>query len=143
MSRTCTKNISLPFFRNIWFISRVPSRQEGRTRRHERGTGCDGRGHISSTNDAGCGRQSRVVLIPRRWDRVALVMIRAVTEAIKPGTPRRARISRNTIAQGRPVADSIGRRNTPGTEVAMRIRKKRSTRARLGSLGRRIPFAGN
>src|SRR5882724_528535 len=38
-------------------------------------------------------------------------------------------------------ADSIGRRNTPDTEVAMSTRKKRSTRARLGSLGR-PPVAG-
>src|SRR5258707_12862283 len=38
-------------------------------------------------------------------------------------------------------ADSIGRRNTPDTEVALRTRKKRSTRARLGSLGR-PPVAG-
>ena len=42
---------------------------------------------------------------------------------------------------GRHRADSIGRRNTPDREVAMSIRKKRSTRARLGSLGR-PPVAG-
>jgi IS30 family transposase len=40
-----------------------------------------------------------------------------------------------------PVADSLGRRNTSDTEVAMSIRKKRSTRALLGSLGR-PPVAG-
>jgi transposase, IS30 family len=40
-----------------------------------------------------------------------------------------------------PEADSIGRRNTRDTEVAMGIRKKRSTRGRLGSLGR-PPVAG-
>src|ERR1700726_1040449 len=36
-------------------------------------------------------------------------------------------INRKTIAQGMPVADSIGRRNTSDMEVAMSIRKKRST----------------
>src|SRR5260370_24158797 len=56
-------------------------------------------------------------------------------------SPGRSRISRKAIAQGRPEADSIGRRNTPDTEVAMSTRKKRSTRARLGSLGR-PPVAG-
>src|SRR6201996_9158563 len=40
-----------------------------------------------------------------------------------------------------PGADSIGRRNASDTEVAMGIRKRRSTRARLGSLGR-PPVAG-
>src|ERR1700678_1177739 len=40
-----------------------------------------------------------------------------------------------------PEAESIGRRNTSDAEVAMGIRKKRSTRAKLGSLGR-PPVAG-
>src|ERR1700731_2724386 len=40
-----------------------------------------------------------------------------------------------------PGADSTGRRNTAEAEVAMSIRKKRSTRGRLGSLGR-PPVAG-
>jgi IS30 family transposase len=40
-----------------------------------------------------------------------------------------------------PGVDSIGRRNASDTEVAMSIRKKRSTRAPLGSLGR-PPVAG-
>ena len=53
------------------FLRTVPSRQEGRiARRHERGTGCDGRRDISSTNDVGGGRQKCVVLISRRWDQV-------------------------------------------------------------------------
>src|SRR5262249_36886320 len=47
------------------------------------------------------GRRNRVVLVPRRWDQ-ARERLR-VTVANKPGAPRRARISRNTIAQGRPV----------------------------------------
>jgi len=46
------------------------------------------------------GRRNRVVLAPRRWCQV-LRAIREATEANKPGTPGRARISRNTIAQGR------------------------------------------
>jgi hypothetical protein len=47
------------------------------------------------------GRRNRVVLVPRRWDQ-ARERLR-VTAANRPGAPRRARISRNTIAQGRPV----------------------------------------
>jgi len=52
---------------------------------------------ISSTNDVCCGRRRRVVLIPRRWNQVCRgdVGLRSTrwqaTEAIKPGTPGRAR----------------------------------------------------
>ena len=63
--------------------------------------------------DEGCrrGRSSRVVLIPRRWDQAAQWRRRpygptrrdcAAMVANKPGTPGRARSSRNTIAQGMP-----------------------------------------
>jgi len=51
------------------------------------------------------GRRNRVVPIPRRWDQ-ALCDEREATAANKPGTPRRARISRKTIAQGTP--DCLG-----------------------------------
>jgi IS30 family transposase len=63
-------------------------------------------------------------------------MIREATGAIKP-VP--GEITYNPFKplrrEGR-VADSIGRRNSQDLEVAMNIRKKRSTRGRLGSLGR-------
>src|SRR5262249_50765273 len=59
----------------------------------------------------------------------------------KPGPQGERVISRKAIAQGMPVLGSSGRRNTSDVEVAMSIRKKRSTRARLGSLGR-PPVAG-
>jgi hypothetical protein len=46
-----------------------------------------------------------VVLMPRCWHH-ALREIREATAAKEQGTPRRARISRNTIAQGRPVVSA-------------------------------------
>ena len=48
----------------------IPPRSEGRTRRHGRRAGCDGRGLHHLTRDAAGGRQRRVVPIPRRWDQV-------------------------------------------------------------------------
>ena len=57
--------------------------------------------------DEGCrrGRSSRVVLAPRCWSQVngddPFAMV-----ANKPGTPGRARSSRNTIAQGMPVVSA-------------------------------------
>ena len=51
------------------------------------------------------GRRNRVVLAPRRWRQVSRrrsKLRRRMTVAKKPGAPGRARISRNTIAQGRP-----------------------------------------
>jgi hypothetical protein len=54
------------------------------------------------TKRAGRGRRNRVVLVPRRWDQALGLISPQATAAKKPGTPRRARISRNTIAQGRP-----------------------------------------
>jgi hypothetical protein len=64
-----------------------------------RGAGCDGRVCPPDERGAG-GRRNRVVLAPRRWCQV-LRAIREATEARKPGTPGRSRISRTTIAQGR------------------------------------------
>jgi hypothetical protein len=46
-------------------------------------------------------RRNRVVPIPRRWDQASRDE-REATAANKPGTPRRSRISRKTIAQGVP-----------------------------------------
>jgi hypothetical protein len=34
------------------YFRAVPPRQEGRTRRHERGAGCGGRGWLGETNEA-------------------------------------------------------------------------------------------
>jgi hypothetical protein len=47
------------------------------------------------------GRQNRVVPIPRRWDQACMSLAGQATVARKPGTPRRARIRRKPIAQGR------------------------------------------
>jgi len=55
----------------------------------KRGQGCDGR--VGALDErCRCGRQSRVVLIPRRWDQVLSDELKT-TVAIKPGTPGRAR----------------------------------------------------
>ena len=44
-----------------------PASHEGRTRRHEREAGCDGRYRAQSTKRARRVRRSRVVPTPRRW----------------------------------------------------------------------------
>jgi hypothetical protein len=71
------------------------------------------------TSDADADERNRVVLIPRRWDQPPGLAISALTgrtrrepggtEANKPGTPRRARISRKPLRRecrcfGVPVA---------------------------------------
>ena len=53
-----------------------------------------------------CVRSSRVVPIPRRWDQ-PLGQEPGGTVANKPGTPRRARSSRKTIAQGMPDVSAL------------------------------------
>jgi hypothetical protein len=77
--RARAKNLSSPAAKNISLFPKpksdvsmihpVPTRGAFRDR-HERGMGCGGRGGIDETNDAGCGRRSRVVLMPRRWHQV-------------------------------------------------------------------------
>ena len=67
-----------------------------------RGAGCDGRFGLRETSAAQRGRRSRVVVVPRRWDQASRAKPREVTEAIKPGTPAKHEISRNTVAQGMP-----------------------------------------
>jgi len=47
LSSPFAKNNLLPFCRNSCFLPGVSPRQEGRTRRHEREAGCDGRGLTS------------------------------------------------------------------------------------------------
>jgi hypothetical protein len=57
--------------RKIMFSWRIPPRHEGRMRIvTKRGAGSDGRGLHHATNDAGCGRRSRVVLAPLGWRQV-------------------------------------------------------------------------
>ena len=46
------------------------------------------------TSDVRRGRRNRVVPMPRRWQQVCRLMNRQATEANKPGTPGRSRISR-------------------------------------------------
>jgi hypothetical protein len=78
----------------------VPLPQEGRTRRHERWVRDAMDAFGSQDERCRCGRRNRVVLIPRRWDQAVPGRFGAATVASKPGTPRRARISRNTIRAG-------------------------------------------
>jgi hypothetical protein len=60
-------------------------------------------GVLARKTSAAGARQNRVVLISRRWDQVSRPMIREAMVAKKPGTPGRARIRRQTIAQGMPA----------------------------------------
>jgi hypothetical protein len=103
LSRPYVKNIYVPIFVKLWFSGVVPPRQEGRTRRHDRGAGCDGRGERASTRRAGCGQQRRVGLAPS-WQVLSLQISDVgpsgptrrdlqVTETQKPVSPGRARHS--------------------------------------------------
>ena len=83
--------------------ARIPSQPEGRLAIvTKRGTGCGGRG--SADNERrGCGRRNRVVLMPRRWHHVLeKLTLLGSNGGKKARSPGRARISRKTIAQGRP-----------------------------------------
>ena len=78
----------------------VPPRQEGRTRRHERGAGCDGRGSVDTTGDVAADGE---VVWSWRPDAGAKSVDRTADDGGKRArSPGRARISRKTIAQGRP-----------------------------------------
>ena len=55
----------------------------------------------AQTKRADCGRSSRVVVVPRRWDQPP-GQEPGGTEANKPGTPARARSKPKTIVQGMP-----------------------------------------
>src|SRR4051794_38850261 len=80
----------------------VLSRRRGAFRdRHERGAGCGGRGSVDKTNDAGCGRRSRVVLTPRRW-RQARQAIDERRWQKSPVTGESTKEAVKTIARGRP-----------------------------------------
>jgi hypothetical protein len=78
----------------------VPPRQEGRTRRHERGAGCGGRGcdarRAARTRTAkSCGPGAPTLMLRSRSDP-------RTTGAKEPGPRGEHEISRKTIAQGRP-----------------------------------------
>jgi hypothetical protein len=60
--------IQLSFFRKIMIICIHLALIKGRTRRHGRRAGGDGRKLHHLTRDAAGGRQKRVVLILRCWD---------------------------------------------------------------------------
>jgi hypothetical protein len=79
-----------------------PASHEGRTRRHEREAGCDGRYRAQSTKRARRVRRSRVVPTPRRRCQ-GLGQAPRPTVARTPGTPRRARYKSSNIAQGVPA----------------------------------------
>ena len=69
---------------------RIPCSSRGASRSSRFvGAGCGGR-ELRARRTRCCGRRSRVVLIPRRWDQVCKDDLRA-TVASKPGTPGRAR----------------------------------------------------
>src|SRR5690242_11557090 len=74
---------------------------EGRTRRHLRGAGCDGRGACLQANGARAYGQAAWSCPPDAGVKFANDDLRA-TEANKPGTPGRSRSSRKAIAQGVP-----------------------------------------
>src|SRR5262249_15546651 len=87
-------------------LSAILPRHEGRYGQSSRNVGRDAMDVWTAPDERGPRvRRNRVVPMPRRWHQVMGDDPRT-TEAIKPGTPDgtpgRARISRNTIAQGMP-----------------------------------------
>jgi hypothetical protein len=94
------------------------------------------------------GRSSRVVLSPRRWGQACQSNLQA-TGANKPGTPRRARSSRKTIAQGMPdvrlyltilcalpffSTQGLRVRPAPGIPCALRLIRGTRCFAKLGRI---------
>src|SRR5665213_623426 len=68
----------------------------------KRGAGCDGRGSADNERRQRV-RRSRVVLTPRRWRQVpGRLTLLGGDGGKRARSPGRARISRQTIAQGRP-----------------------------------------
>jgi len=67
------------------------------------GAGCDGRALVHETNAPERGRQSRVVLAPRRWREVDAMLTHRDDDGDKKPDRRRERgISRKAIVQGMP-----------------------------------------
>ena len=83
----------------------IPHPQRGAYRdRHGRRRGMRWTFSHRLTSDAGSGRQSRVVLAPRRWREPGLMLrITPGTVTKKPDRRRERGISRKTIAQGMPA----------------------------------------
>ena len=69
--------------------------------RHERGLGCGGRRRADNERRGGV-RRSRVVLTPQCWRQVGDDASHHADDGDTAWTPRRARINRKAIAQGRP-----------------------------------------
>src|SRR5690349_22681504 len=57
----------LSFFPKLCLPPAIPTQYEGRTRRHERETGCGGRGGVARRAAFFRGRRSRVVLASRAF----------------------------------------------------------------------------
>jgi len=94
-----------PFARNCGLLrpSRLEPRGVSRTSRHVR-RGCGGRGGIDDER-CGRGRRNRMVLAPQVLGAKFVTMRAHCTDdgGKRDGSPRRVRISRKAIAQGRPV----------------------------------------
>jgi hypothetical protein len=103
MSSPAVKIFCFRFSESCDWIPPSRAHQEGRTRRHERGARDAMDVLVSRDERRRHGRRSRVVLTPRRWCQACEMMISRVTGARKPGPRGERAISRNTIAQGRPV----------------------------------------
>src|SRR6185312_10444410 len=84
--------------------------QEGRSaNRHQTRDGMRWTRGPAQDERGRCGRRNRAVPIPRRWDQVLRVDCSKATEANKPGTPRRPRISVNHRAGGAGVSAYLWR----------------------------------
>jgi hypothetical protein len=83
-------------------ISAHPALQEGRCGQSSPNAARDAMDAKCARRSARRGRRNRAVPIPRRWNQASRDE-REATVANRPGTPRRTRISRKTIAQGVPV----------------------------------------
>jgi hypothetical protein len=140
MSSPSVKNIYLPFFGKVWFSPRVSCSPEGRCASSSTwSAGCDGRGRHHLTSDAVRGRAKSCCPDPPtlgsspQWRcRPSAGRALRATEANKPGTPRRPRISRKPLRRecrcfGVPVAflfcmRAAGATVTPGAPCALSFR---------------------
>ena len=104
MSSPQAKNIPLSLFRKLRISCAVPLPMKGRTRRHERGAECGGRGRA----DRRTARSADGKVV---WSWRAHAGAKSARSSkgfarvtvANAGSPRRAPISRKTTAQGRPV----------------------------------------
>jgi hypothetical protein len=111
ISSPCSKNIHVSFYQKLMLTPAVsrPSKRGVSRIVTDVGRGMrwtqQGRSTQSRADERSCGgRSSRVVPTPRRWCPAQRASARCRDMvANKPGAPGRARSSRKTIAQGRPV----------------------------------------